>query len=275
MSDKSMPIQLRSRSNLTTVARSPSLRIDAKQAAPSCRQLDAMLDSVETFFLNEFLPEPFVKGLQPSYLADGQEEGGAAVVSTLAVRPFGINFGACRRISPEAFEALSANRKLCEGDVLLTTDGGTSIGKAAVFITPTARDGERVEGGFTVDSHVAILRPRGITPTLLSYLLCSPMGQLQFQRAESGASGQTAVSEEEIRRFRFPRVAPDQFESAAASLTASLGKSRRLELAAHRRRENGWNKFEDILMQAEAGNDRPRIQAKARPSETRLRQMMG
>jgi hypothetical protein len=268
-------LPLRARSNLATVARNPSLRIDAKQAAPSCRQLDAMLDSVDTFFLNEFLPEPFVKGVQPIYLADGQEDGGAAVVSTLAVRPLSINFGACRRISGEAFEALSHNRKLRNGDVLLTTDGGTSIGKAAVFVAPLNEDGDPVEGGFTVDSHVAILRPRSITPVLLAYLLCSPMGQLQFQRAESGASGQTAVSEEDVRRFRFPRVAPEQFEAAARSLTSSLDKARRLELAAHKRREKGWNTFEDILMQAEAGDTRPRIQARARPSETRLRQMMG
>jgi hypothetical protein len=267
------PLPLRAKYDLLAVSRNPTFRIDSKQAAPNCRQLDAMLDDTDTFYLNEFLPQPFVKGVQPIYLAEGQEEVGASVVSTLAVRPLGINFGACRKISSDAFDALSESRKLRDGDVVLTTDGGTSIGKAAVFTTPLAGETAGAEGGFTVDSHVAILRPRGISPLLLVYLLCSPMGQLQFQRAESGASGQTAVSEEDIRRFRFPRGDEAQFEAAARSLTEALERSRRLELAARRRRERGWNMFEDILMQGE-GHDRPRIRAKARPSETRLRQMM-
>jgi hypothetical protein len=99
------------------------------------------------------------------------------------------------------------NRKLRDGEVVLTTDGGTSIGKAAVFMMPKTDEGEPVDYGFTVDSHVAILCPFGKSPPLLAYLLGSPMGQLQFQRAESGASGQTAVSEDDVRRFR-SRVAP-------------------------------------------------------------------
>lgn len=36
------------------------------------------------------------------------------------------------------------------------------------------------------------------------YLLASPLGQMQFRRAESGASGQTTVTEDDIRRFVFP-----------------------------------------------------------------------
>lgn len=70
-----MSLPLRARCSLSAVARSPTFRIDAKQAAPSSVQLDAILDRVPTFYLNEFLPEPFVKGRQPIYLDDTQDEG--------------------------------------------------------------------------------------------------------------------------------------------------------------------------------------------------------
>ncbi|BBK39855.1 hypothetical protein STAQ_49330 [Allostella sp. ATCC 35155] len=265
-----MSLPLRARCSLSAVARSPTFRIDAKQAAPSSVQLDAILDRVPTFYLNEFLPEPFVKGRQPIYLDDTQDEG-AMVINTGAVRPLGITFGLCRRISSSDFEGLAPARKLRDGDVLLTTDGGTSIGKVAVFKTPSGEDGTLMECGFTVDSHVAVLRPCGISPVLLAYLLCSPMGQIQFQRAESGASGQTAVSEEDVRRFRFPRVPEAAFEQARESFTAALEEARRLEAEAYKKRQDGWGAFEAILLQAD-GEQPVRLAARARPNEKRQRQ---
>ncbi|WP_198372419.1 restriction endonuclease subunit S domain-containing protein [Roseomonas rosulenta] len=263
-------LPLKATFSLRAVARNPTLRIDAKQADENAVHFDALLDRVETFYLGEFLPEPFVKGRQPNYLEEGQDEG-ALVLNTGAVRPLGITFGLCRRVSTEDFEQLSESRKLKDGDVLLTTDGGTSIGKAAVFQTPLSETGEPLDCGFTVDSHVAILRPSGISSTLLSYLLCSPMGQIQFQRAESGASGQTAVSEDDVRRFRFPKVSQAEFDAATATFTSALEEARRLEAEAFRTRQEGWNAFQDRLT-ATAGGEQRRIAARARPSETRMRQ---
>lgn len=59
---------------------------------------------------------------------------------------------------------------------------------------------------------MAILRPKGISPKALVFLLASPIGQLQFQRFESGASGQTAVTEEDLRRFVIPKSAIAKLE---------------------------------------------------------------
>lgn len=264
-------LPLRARFSLSAAARTPTLRIDAKQAAPECVRLDALLDGLETMLLNETLPEPFVKGRQPNYLDESADEG-ALVVNTGAVRPLGIVFGLCRRIAADSYESLAQARKLQDGDVLLTTDGGTSIGKAAVFTTPIAEDGNLVDCGFTVDSHVAILRPRGISPTLLAYLLCSPMGQLQFQRAESGASGQTSVSEEDVRSFRFPRVPSVDADMACEQFRDALKKARRLETEAYTTRDNGWNAFQNSLLQA--NGIETRVVARARPNETRQRQAM-
>lgn len=102
----------------------------------------------------------------------------------------------CRYITEEDFDDIPENRRLKRDDVLLTMDGGTSIGKTAVF---------NFTGNYTIDSHVAILRPHGISAKALAYLLASPLGQLQFKKAESGASGQTSVTEDDLRRFVFPK----------------------------------------------------------------------
>jgi hypothetical protein len=41
---------------------------------------------------------------------------------------------------------------------------------------------------------------------------------LQFDRAESGASGQTAVTEDDIRRFMFPDVEMERLEDLVGEL---------------------------------------------------------
>jgi hypothetical protein len=114
-----------------------------------------------------------------------------------------------------------------------------SIGKPVLF---------EFEDDFAIDSHIAILRPAGMNPKVLVYLLASPLGQVQFQRAESGASGQTGVSEEDIRRFRFPVLKPDDIQGIAAELDTrliALGK----EAAGLRKKEaDAWTAFNSAIV---------------------------
>lgn len=49
----------------------------------------------------------------------------------------------------------------------------------------------------------------------MGVFVASPIGQLQFNRAESGASGQTSVTEEDLRRFRFPTKLLAQIDALA------------------------------------------------------------
>lgn len=182
---------------LSQIAKSHSLRRDAKQAESRFSEFDRFIASIDHFYLGDFLPAPFIKGSQPKYLETIETEGGVPVISTLAIQNLSIVIEACRFVAAEDFEALDEEKKPHQNDVLLTLDGGTSIGKPVLF---------DLEDDYAVDSHVAILRPSGLDPKLLVYLLASPIGQLQFNRAESGASGQTGVTEEDVRRFRFPSI---------------------------------------------------------------------
>lgn len=218
---------------LSAVARSYTLRCDAKQAERRFVQFERMMTQIPYFYLGTYLPRPFVKGAQPQYLQTTEGEG-VSVINTLSIQKMGINLDDCRMISEEDFKSLDEDKQLKPGDVLLTMDGGTSIGKPAIF---------DLEADFTVDSHVAILRPEGLAPRVLVYLLASPFGQLQFQQAESGASGQTSVTEEDVRRFRFPKIQLDVLESLVSDLDDVREHIRTQEQILRGQETAAWNQF--------------------------------
>lgn len=242
-------------SGLSLIARSYTLRCDAKQAESCFEGLERAMAAVDTIQVGSFFPGPFVKGIQPRYLESLQREG-VPVVSTLAVQRLRINTDSCRFIAEADFNALAEERKLKPGDVVLTMDGGTSIGKPAFF---------DMDQEYTVDSHVAILRPEGFEPLALMYLLASPLGQIQFERAESGASGQTAVTEEDVRRFVFPRVEVERL----SAMVGDLHRERQLiaeEAAALDRREQAvWDQFTNAIL---AGSTSKAVSRPTLPSPT-------
>ena len=218
---------------LSSVANSHSLRCDAKQAERRFDIFTSRVTSVDHFHLGDFFPNPFIKGTQPSYL-EAPEADAVPVVNTLSIQRLSINTEDCRYISLDSYNNLSNEKKLQADDVLLTVDGGTSIGKPVLF---------DLEGDYSVDSHIAILRPVGISPKIIVYLLASPFGQLQFQQAESGASGQTAVTEEDIRRFKFPKVEMKKLTDLVKELDEDRSKiiQAREKLAVEEQRV--WGKF--------------------------------
>lgn len=225
------------RASLKLVARSHTLRCDVKQAEPRFVFLDDLLTKLPCFALGDVLPGAFVKGPQPKYLESLEPEG-VPVISTLAIQGLSIDVAACRFIDQEQFDAIPPLRRPQRGDVLLTMDGGPSIGKPALFA---------LEDDYAVDSHVAILRPIGLDARVLVYLLASPLGQVQFQRAESGASGQTSVTEDDVRRFRFPLLGAEELQAAVESLDAELANIKREEAEVARRREAAWAGFTEAV----------------------------
>jgi hypothetical protein len=129
-------------------------------------------------------------------------------------------------------------------DVLLTVDGGTSIGKPVLF---------DLDEEFAIDSHVAILRPSGIEPIALVLLLASPLGQIQFQQAESGASGQTGVTEEDVRRFRFPHIDREDMRQAVDVLRDALASIANTSEELVKREELAWRKFQQEIADKSSG----------------------
>lgn len=213
------------------IAKTHSLRCDSKQFEVRFAEIIKILSSEDSFFLGELLPHPLIKGGQPSYI-DGAD--GIPVINTLSIQQLSINISDCRYIAEEDFDDIPENRRLKRDDVLLTMDGGTSIGKTAVFDFP---------GNYTVDSHVAILRPCGISAKALAYLLASPLGQLQFKKAESGASGQTSITEDDLRRFVFPKSLLTNIEELVKQLDSSRERIRIKRKKLEEEENAAWEKF--------------------------------
>lgn len=224
--------------SLRAIGESHSLRCDAKQAEPRFAHFKKFISSVESFCLGDCLPQPFIKGSQPNYL-ESLEPTGVPVISTIAIQNRRIIVDACRYISQEDYDHIENIRKPKKNDVLLTLDGGTSIGKPALF---------NLEDDFAIDSHVAILRPDGLDPKLLVYLLASPLGQVQFNRAESGASGQTAVTEEDVRRFQFPLIKGNSVQQIIRSFEKTGERIADLEREIKTAEEDSWNLFRVALL---------------------------
>jgi hypothetical protein len=224
-------------SSIRLIATNYALRCDAKFADEDVLAIDSRIRKGQFFELGEFLPLAFAKGIQPNYL-DQASEDSVPVVNTLSIQNLSLNEENCRHITRDDFDELTEDRKLKRGDVLLTVDGGVSIGKPFLF----DRDDD-----FSLDSHVVALRPTGISPLAVVYLLASPLGQTQFRRAESGASGQTTVTEDDIRRFVFPRSILKTIDQVAKKIEKERGQiaTQRIELA---KREVGlWQELEKFV----------------------------
>lgn len=235
--DEKMPMIMTA--SLSLVGRSFTFRCDAKQSMKRFIAFDEHISSVDYFYLGDFLPNALVKGTQPRYIESLDPEG-IPVINTLAIQNLSINTEACRYITQEDFDVIDDEKKPKKHDVLLTMDGGTSIGKPVLY---------NLEEDYAIDSHIAVLRPVGLNPKVLVYLLASPLGQLQFQRAESGASGQTAVVEEDLRRFRFPVINDDEMEKIVTSLDIRLNRLNKLSIALKEHREKSWKDFDEAILE--------------------------
>lgn len=224
-------------SSLGLVATNYALRCDAKYADDAFLKLESRIRKGGFFELGDFLPTPFVKGVQPDYL-DSPAEDSVPVINTLSIQNLSIHANDCRHMSREDFKLLTSERRLIKGDVLLTMDGGVSIGKPAYF---------DLKGEFTADSHVCMLRPKAISPLGLVYLLASPIGQLQFRRAESGASGQTAVTEEDVRRFIFPASVLSSLDSLVKEIEKERSLITKARLDLEKREACLWHRLEQLI----------------------------
>ena len=201
-------------SSLELIGSHYALRCDAKLANREFLALEKQIRQGSFRELGDFLPTPFVKGIQPEYLEE-QTENSVPVVNTLSIQNLSLNLHSCRHITRATFDKIDIGRKVARGDVLLTVDGGVSIGKAVTF---------SFEEDMTIDSHIVVLRPQGISPMSLTYLLASPLCQKQFRQAESGASGQTSVTEDDVRRFIVPSSLLERIDQIASEIDGKRGE---------------------------------------------------
>lgn len=101
-------------------------------------------------------------------------------------------------------------------DILLTSTGDGTIGR----VDMSEDDKEAMP-----DGHVTIIRVKQeqqsrISSTYLSFYLRSSIGQTQMQRLETGSTGQTELSESEVKKIQivFPRILQTQDQCVVKAL---------------------------------------------------------
>jgi len=137
------------------------------------------------------------RGKGPKYI----ERSDLPVINQKCIRWFGIQKEHLKYVDPEQWSAWGEERYVRVGDVLWNSTGTGTIGRAAIV-----RDlalGEK----YVVDSHVTIVRPRGIDPQYVHYWIMSPSVQGSIEAMQSGSTNQVELSKSAVETLPIP-VAP-------------------------------------------------------------------
>jgi len=192
----------RSTCDLKTISDRNSFRCDAKLDINYFKKVNEIFEILPYRKLGDFFSNPFLKGKQPIYLAD-QESDGIHVISTLAIQDHSIIKENCKKVSSEIYDNSEDALNPQIGDILLTLDGATSVGKPVYFDK---------EEEFGIDSHIGIIRLDSPEHAkLISLLLGSKLCNAQFRMLESGATSMS-ISESDIRDLKIPFLDADQIE---------------------------------------------------------------
>lgn len=174
--------------------------------------------------------EPIRRG-KPS---DYDENGEVKIVKTVDLKNSYIDYDNCLRVS-HIFLEDSPNEAVKKNDVLVASTGYVSLGKVDIH--------ERDEL-IVVDRHVSVLRlKKKYDPCFVAYFLRSHLGQIQFEKWFSGASGQIDIWPSDLNEFLIPEssergISLTRQIEIAAKITQKLDK-------AHQLRENAKIKWKE------------------------------
>lgn len=180
--------------NLGNIAEKYSLRCDAKQNIQYYKDIIDLLNTIPNIKLSDLFDNAFIKGKQPVYLND-QEEDGNNIISTIAIQDHKILIENCKKTSLERYNEYDDALKPQVGDILITLDGAVSVGKTVFF---------DLDDNYGIDSHIGIIRiGDNNIAKLISYLLGSKFGETQFRLFESGATSMS-LNEIDLRQIKLP-----------------------------------------------------------------------
>jgi type I restriction enzyme S subunit len=162
------------------------------------------------------------RGTQPKYTADGD----VLVLKTVNVDAGDIDFDRALHTTREFLESRAGQRaRPQKGDVLITSTGDGSWGRASVFNS---------EVECVVDGHITIVRLKPeCNPYYLQAFLNSPLGQAQFWQRYRGHTGQTEFYPGDIVMLKVslpPRQLQDEIANEVDRRRVS---AKRLQLEAN------------------------------------------
>lgn len=145
---------------------------------------------VDVKYVKEIVAESVHRGTQPDY---DDSSGTISVLKTVDIQNRKIAWDECRRV-PEAFYNLKTGAQLRRDDVVLTSTGEGSWGRAAIIDVDRAM----------ADGHLAILRidPTIVDPYAVLVFFWSDYGRMQLEQRVRGSTGQTEVYPQDIETIK-------------------------------------------------------------------------
>lgn len=128
-------------------------------------------------------------------------DGYAMVIKAGSVTPFGAILDSVDWIEKSEYDVANPRAHVKGGDVLLSSTGEGTLGKAAVYDS---------DAPAIADGHVTIIRvdPRTVDPWFLADYLRQGFGRVQSNRLFTGSTGLIELSKENVDRIVVPSYLP-------------------------------------------------------------------
>lgn len=196
------------------------------------------------------------RGRGPKYV----EEHGVPVVNQKCIRWRKLATQHLRLTARDAFDRLTPELILRQGDLLWNSTGTGTIGRAVVY------DGSI--GELTVDSHVTIVRPVGIEPKYLGYFVETGRVQHLVDEAHVGSTNQRELPRAFVEDLLLPLAPFSQQRRIVASIDALFAEIAEGETAIEEARK-GLETFNRALLKAAVTGELTSVwREKNKPTET-------
>lgn len=219
---------------LVNISNRYCFRCDAKQEQSYFKKVLKILNKIKITEFEELFQGEFVKGKQPQYLSDPEEEG-VPIISTLAIQDLCLVKEACKKIFYEVYEKIPNELKPMKSDILITLDGAVSVGKPLLY---------NEEEDYGIDSHIGIVRTKKekYDPEIVALILGSELCQAQFRMYESGATSHS-INEVELRKLKIPLLNKKELRDFKSFYGKENREKNKLLLNSIQERDNLYNLF--------------------------------
>ena len=154
------------------------------------------------------------RGKGPKYI----EHSDLPVINQKCIRWFGIQKEHLKYVDPAQWTAWAPERYIRVGDILWNSTGTGTIGRAAIIknLAP--------EEKYVVDSHVTIVRPKGVDPQYVHYWIMSPAVQGSIEAMQSGSTNQVELSKLAVEALPIPVAPLDQQKRIVAEIEKQFSR---------------------------------------------------
>lgn len=191
---------------LSDIQKSFVLRNSQRFHSPKYAALDNRLHHADIVRLKALCKVPIRSGIAPQY----DEEGEGVYLSQKEMRTGEVDLFEAKHLDDEFVAARVPTYDVRNGDILITTAAEGTIGKVALY---------RYDTPAVFSNFVARIRLSDLhNPLFLTYLLKSPLFQLQVEREKAGMGNLTNIYPYQLAELRLPGVALVEQNRTAARI---------------------------------------------------------